>query len=100
MTLEAIQARAALAVAALDSGDYAAAIRYALGCKPLLASTPELSRGSAGNAQSIAFRDGAAIDAFIKECRLLQTQAAAQSAGPFSQSLIRYQRADEEEDYE
>jgi hypothetical protein len=100
VTLATLNTLAEAAVAALEAGDYATAIRVALSCKPLLAVTPNLSRASEGNSQTMAFTNVEAIDAFIKECRILQTAAACATDGPFTQSLIRYKRPDEETDYE
>ena len=95
MTLARLTALAEAAVAALEAGDYADAIRNAIACKPLLAVTPELMRASAGNSQSLAFRSPDAIDSFVAECRRLQNTADAQTYGPFAQSAIRYARAGE-----
>lgn len=95
MSLASLQALADAAVAALEAGDYATAIRKAISIKPLLAVTPELSRGSAGDSQAMSFRSADAIDSFVRECRAAQNAAAAQSGGPFAHSLVRYQRAEE-----
>lgn len=93
MSLTALNNLAAAASAALEAGDYDLAIRKALACKPLLAVTPELTRGSSGDSQSMAFRSGDAIDSFVREVRKLQTAETAQANGPFTQSFIRYQGA-------
>lgn len=96
VSVSRLTALAEAAIAALENGDYATAIRSALAIKPLLAATPDMSRSSAGDSQSMSFRNAEAIDSFVKECRQLQNQAAAQSSGgPFAQSLVRYQRATE-----
>ena len=92
MSLERLTALAEAAVAALELGDYDLAIRKAIACKPLLAVTPEIQRGSAGNSQSMAFRSPDAIDSFVSECRKLATAATAAVSGPFAQSAIRYRR--------
>ena len=97
MSLARLQELAEAAVTALESGDYVTAIVKAIAIKPLLAVTPELARGAAGDSQSMAFRSPDAIDAFVRECRLLQkaSDSDAATGGPFSQSLVRYRRATE-----
>jgi hypothetical protein len=95
MSLARLEALAEAAIAALEAGDYVTAIQRAISIKPLLAVTPELTRGSSGDSQAMAFRSGDAIDAFVRECRQAANRAAAESSGPFAQSLVRYQRSGE-----
>ena len=98
-TLARLNELAEAAVAAMEAADYDLAIRKALALKPLLAVTPEMSRGSAGDSQSLAFRTGDSVDAFIAECRKLRNPALAESGGVFRTSNVRYQRADESNGY-
>jgi hypothetical protein len=94
MSLATLTALAEAAVAALEQEDYALAIRKALACKPLLAVTPELSRGSQGDSQSMAFRSPSAIDSFVSECRKMQSAKQAQTQGVFGLAKTRFGRSD------
>lgn len=80
------------AAAALDSGDYVAAITAATKAQFLLGTTPNLARAIGSGNQSIGWNDGAAIERFIANCRRLQRQASVASAGVFGQSKVTYAR--------
>ena len=94
--MERLNTLAEAAIAALESGDYAAAIRAASSAKILLAVQPAMARTAAGNAQSLGWTNAQAVDGFITECRRQQAQTLAASSGPFQQTKIRYARPDSE----
>ena len=75
MSVATLESKRDLAIAALEAGDYADAIKYAMSAKLLLASMPNASRGAGGGSQSLAW-NGSAIDDFITQCRQLATSAA------------------------
>lgn len=96
MSIAEIEALYAAAVAALDSGDYAAAIIAATKAKLRLGTTPNLSRSLGGGNMSTTWNDATAVDKFIADCRALQKAAQAASTtsgGVFRQSAVRYQQA-------
>lgn len=78
--------------AALDAGDYAAAILVAMKAKLLLGTTPNLAREIGSGSQSITWNDGTAIKDFIHDCRALERAANVGSAGVFGQSAVTYAR--------
>ncbi|HEX5102405.1 MAG TPA: hypothetical protein VFV87_01245, partial [Pirellulaceae bacterium] len=60
------------AVAALDAGDYDTAIVKAQACKVRLATTPNVDRSlGGGGRQQMQWTNAAALDSFIRECKLL-----------------------------
>lgn len=76
------------ASAALDSGDYAAAIRAALKAKALIATTPNATRE-----QFALSWNPQGIDSFIATCRELQKEAAhAAKTGPYQVTAVEYAR--------
>lgn len=93
MSVSRLNTLAATAIAALESGDYAGAIRAATSARILLAVAPNLSRSSAGNAQQMGWSNTQAIDGFIAECRKQQAQTLAAASGPFQQTKVVYARA-------
>lgn len=85
------------AIAALVSADYSSAITNALAAKMLLATMANAMRGAGGNQQQYSW-DRVAIDTFIGQCRILQSQAAhadATDGGAFRQIPISYSRCAE-----
>lgn len=90
MSIAALEAKRAAAIAALESGDYAGAIRAAMAAKLILATLPNTSRSSGAGAQSLAW-NAAAIDAFIAQCRELSTSAEV-AAGGIRQTKITLRR--------
>lgn len=100
MSITALNALYASAVAAFDAGDYDSAIAAAVKAQMLLGTTPNLARGIGGGNQSITWNDGAAVGRFIADCRQLQKAAAVSSGGgPFRQSKVTYSRAEASDGY-
>jgi hypothetical protein len=93
VSIAQIEALYAEAIAALEAGDYRAAIRKAIACKARLATTPDIDRSLAGGGQqSLKWANAVALDSFIAETRKLMAQSIAESVG-LQQSKIRYRRA-------
>lgn len=82
----------AAAVAAIDAGDYAAAITAATKAQLLLGTTPNLTRSLGQGDQEITWNDGAAIARFIDDTRKLQRADNVGTSGPFGQSAVTYAR--------
>jgi hypothetical protein len=76
------------AAAALESGDYDAAIAKALGLKLRLAAMPDVERA----AIKVLWANVGALDSFISECRRLKATAIGASGGPFQSTPITYAR--------
>jgi hypothetical protein len=93
MSVDQLNTLATAAITAMESGDYAGAIRAANSARILLSVAPNLSRSAAGNAQTMGWGNVTAIDSFIAECRKLQSQEAVQAGGPLLQTKVRYSRA-------
>ena len=87
------------AVAALEAGDYATAIRKALACKMRLATLPDAERSLAGGGrQQLTLANAAALDGFIAQCKQLQSSTVAASRG-VQRTKIEYGRARTDGDY-
>jgi len=85
MSLATINTHASAASAAVLSGDYAGAIRYALACKPLLAALADSERDD----QSLQWKNAQQIDSFVAECRREASAAAVASDGIRVTSITR-----------
>lgn len=92
MSVAQLEALYNAASAALEAADYSTAIAKAMQLKLRLAATPNLTRSAGGGEHSMEWANVAGIDAFIAECRKLQTAAAHASAGPIRQSKVAYAR--------
>lgn len=99
MSVAAINAKVALAMAARESGDYAAAIGCALDVKLLIAATPNTNRSAGGGSQSITWNP-AAIDQFIAECKQSQANAAVAATGGIRRTSVTYTRAASSDAYQ
>lgn len=94
MSLATINTYAAAAAAAVLSGDYATAIRYALACKPLLAALADSERHD----QSLKWANTQQIDGFVTECRREQAAASVASDG-LRASRVTYANPTTVDDY-
>lgn len=94
MSVAQIEALYEAAVAALDAGNYDVAIVNALKVKIRLSTTPNIMRTLTGSGQTnMMWANVAAIDFFIKECKVLKATAlASSSGGPFQRTKIIYDR--------
>lgn len=94
MTVAELNALYEAAVAALDAGNYTAAISAALKAKMRLATMPDAARGGV----SMSWNNAVAIDSWIQQVRQLQVvdiqENAAVSGGPFQQIKVNYTRPD------
>ena len=90
MSIADLQALYAAATAALDTGNYTAAIAAAVKAQMLLGTTPNLTRSLGSGSQAISWNDGASIERFIQNCQRLAKAAAVKSGGPFRSSRIVY----------
>ena len=90
MSVSALQTKRDAAIAAMESGDYASAIQYALSAKMLLATMPNANRSADGGSQGLSW-NAQAIDSFIGECKQLQTASAVSSSG-IRCTKVRYVR--------
>lgn len=98
MSVAAINAKRDAAITAMEAGDYAAAIRYALAAKMLIATTPNITRSAGGGSQGFTWSP-AAIDQFITECKQQQTNAAVTATGGIRRSNVVYERPETVGDY-
>ncbi|HUX15995.1 MAG TPA: hypothetical protein VMW52_05950 [Phycisphaerae bacterium] len=76
---ELLTARRDAALAALDAGDYAAALSNAVAAQAILAAIPDSEHGGRGASAMQWGRD--AIDQFIRNVRQLQKEAGLDEAG-------------------
>ena len=95
MSIAQLTALYTTAAAALDSGDYAAAIKAGRKALVLVGASPSLMEGTGQGTDSIAWRSAADIKTFIAECRGALRETSMGSSGVFGQSKVRYERPDE-----
>lgn len=87
------------AVAAIDSGNFDAAVLKLMAIKARLATTPNLTKSmGGGGSQSITW-NAAEIDSLIAQCRQMKTAAAHAFSGPFQQVPMTYARPESVEDW-
>lgn len=89
MSFATLDALYEAAVAALEAGDYAAAIAKAQAARLRIATAASSARSSAGGSTSFAWPNVAAIDRFIADCYRSQALARSATAGPFQVTKIR-----------
>jgi hypothetical protein len=101
MTIAELDTLYSAAVAAIDAGSWSTAIAKLMAMKARLATMPNLARNlSGGGSQSITW-NATQLDSLIADCRRQQaaSYAANSSYGPYQQSKVTYELADDSETY-
>ena len=80
------------AVAEIDAGDYAAAVKKLMAIQVRLATTPNLNRATGGGGSQSITWNAAEIDSLIAQCNRMTSAATAAASGPFQQSKIKWAR--------
>lgn len=88
MSISQLEALYSAYEAAIDAGDYDAAIAAALKALARVGSTPDVMRRN----NQMAWRNQAAIQSCITECRKQKAQALAEGAGGIQQTKVTYAR--------
>lgn len=99
MSVSQLEALYSEAVAALDAGDYALAVKKALAVKVRLATTPNVLRSLGGGGQQhLVWANQQALDRFIAECKALSAADTVGSAG-LQMMKLKYARPDGGDDF-
>ena len=93
--IDEINTLTAAALAAVDSEDWAEALKQGLKIQARLATTPNISRSLAGGGNQYIAWTQKSIDVFVANCMKQRAAAVAASSttGPYQMTQITYKRA-------